>query len=495
MLSFQVVGAASALALATAFFLLSRSRQRRPFPPGPRPLPLIGNLFDIPRSNAWETFFKWKDLYGDVVYLNILGRSIVLLNSTQATYDLLEKRGTIYSDRPQFPLINLAGHQWNFGFKPYGKEWQSLRRAFTSQYNSMATLRSFHDAHRVSSSTFLLNVLREPDQTSNHMRVRGAQVIFNVTYGISVYSENIMQTTEDVMDLVSVALYPSMWIINPISMLNSFPRWLGGKFVSERVQKWQTDLENLRNVPFEIAKKTLASGTAKPCFTVNLLQELGTSSDAAAMDEGVIRDTAAIALGVFLLTMVLNEAVQRLAQSEIDSVVGTDRLPDFIDRERLPFITAIMKEVLRWHPPAPTGIPHELTQDDIYQGMHIPAGSIVMGNIWGLVHDPQMYPDPFKFDPTRYISDGKFDCSKNDPSRFVFGFGRRACPGKLFTEDSLWLMIAQFLAVYSVSPPTSGPTPRAAFRSGAISRPLPFKHLIRPRSHAARNLLAQLTQE
>lgn len=58
---------------------------------------------------------------------------------------------------------------------------------------------------------------------------------------------------------------------------------------------------------------------------------------------------------VFLLAIALHPEVQARAQEEIDRVVGAHRLPDFVDRDRLPYVTAIMKEILRWHPPAPTG--------------------------------------------------------------------------------------------------------------------------------------------
>lgn len=62
----------------------------------------------------------------------------------------------------------------------------------------------------------------------------------------------------------------------------------------------------------------------------------------------------------------------------------------------------------------------------MYRGYHIPKGSIVVGNIWGITHDPARYPDPSAFKPERYLAaDGSFDCSMNDPSRYVFGFGRR----------------------------------------------------------------------
>ena len=75
------------------------------------------------------------------------------------------------------------------------------------------------------------------------------------------------------------------------------------------------------------------------------------------------------------------------------------------------------------------GIPHLLKEDDMYRGYHIPKGSIVMGNVWGITHDPAKYPDPFAFKPERYLAaDGSFDCSTNDPSRYVFGFGRRCAP-------------------------------------------------------------------
>ena len=52
--------------------------------------------------------------------------------------------------------------------------------------------------------------------------------------------------------------------------------------------------------------------------------------------------------------MTLNPEVVKKAQAEIDSVIGQDRLPSFADRERLPYINAIVLEVMRWHSVTPT---------------------------------------------------------------------------------------------------------------------------------------------
>ena len=94
---------------------------------------------------------------------------------------------------------------------------------------------------------------------------------------------------------------------------------------------------------------------------------------------------------VFHLAMVLNPEVQAKAQAEIDRVVGKDRLPNFDDRPALPYVEAILRETLRWHPVAPfgasiiplffdillmilSGIPHATTTSDIYKGYFIPKG-------------------------------------------------------------------------------------------------------------------------
>lgn len=74
--------------------------------------------------------------------------------------------------------------------------------------------------------------------------------------------------------------------------------------------------------------------------------------------------------------------VMKRAQAEINDVVGRERLPTFTDREKLPYIGAIVKEVLRWRPAGPMGVPHLTTQDDVYEGYFIPKGTLILANIW-----------------------------------------------------------------------------------------------------------------
>lgn len=72
--------------------------------------------------------------------------------------------------------------------------------------------------------------------------------------------------------------------------------------------------------------------------------------------------------------MAVNLDAQRKAHAEIDRVIGSKRLPALADRDSLPYLEAIYREVLRLRPPFPLGVPHCLIEDDYYKGYFIPKG-------------------------------------------------------------------------------------------------------------------------
>jgi len=87
-------------------------------------------------------------------------------------------------------------------------------------------------------------------------------------------------------------------------------------------------------------------------------------------------------LSTFFLAMTLYQRVQKKAQAEIERVVGVGRLPDFSDLEDLPYLKAMIMELLRWNAPAPLGTSHAVMEDDVYEGWFIPAGTMFLENIW-----------------------------------------------------------------------------------------------------------------
>ncbi|KAJ5354959.1 cytochrome P450 [Penicillium cataractarum] len=161
----------------------------------------------------------------------------------------------------------------------------------------------------------------------------------------------------------------------------------------------------------------------------------------------------------FLEAMLQNPEAQRKCRIEIDNIVG-DRLPEFADLDRIPYVKCIMKEVWRWRPPVALGHPHVTTRDIIYNGYRIPKGSRIHLNSWAIGHDPRRHDDPERFWPERYIGDettGKAmqsinsaDVSKRD--HFAFGAGRRICPGYNVAERSFAVAIMRILWAFEVQP-------------------------------------------
>ena len=69
------------------------------------------------------------------------------------------------------------------------------------------------------------------------------------------------------------------------------------------------------------------------------------------------------------------------------------------------------------------------------------------------MQDPVEYGDPENFRPERFIRDGKLDSSIRDPYDFIFGFGRRLCPGRHFADASLLAIVSMVLHVFNITPP------------------------------------------
>jgi len=148
--------------------------------------------------------------------------------------------------------------------------------------------------------------------------------------------------------------------------------------------------------------------------------------------------------------MIAHPEFQQRAQDELDAVVGRSRTPTFADAPNLPYIQALVKESLRWRPALPLSIPHATTEDDWYEGMFIPKGTICLANLWQCHRDPAAYgDDAANFNPERFLDErGRLipgPAETRDDGHSTYGFGRRACVGKHAANDSLFISIATVL--------------------------------------------------
>jgi len=142
--------------------------------------------------------------------------------------------------------------------------------------------------------------------------------------------------------------------------------------------------------------------------------------------------------------MIAFPEVQRQAQEELDAVVGRDRLPTFADAPRLPYVRAIIKEILRWRPTVSFALPHVATEEDWYEGMYIPKGAMCIPNLWHCNHDRAVFgEDAAEFRPERHLDEhGELlpgPVETYQAGHVGFGFGRRICVGKDLANESLFI--------------------------------------------------------
>jgi len=130
-------------------------------------------------------------------------------------------------------------------------------------------------------------------------------------------------------------------------------------------------------------------------------------------------------------------------------------------------------------------------EESEYRGYRIPKSSIVLLNTWAITRDEAMYPDAATFNPDRFEG----NTTVMDPRQFVFGVGRRVCPGMHYAEICLWTAMATLLATTDMKKALDEDgveiSPALDFGGGLISPPEPFQCAITRRSDTALAMLQQ----
>ncbi|OCH90107.1 cytochrome P450 monooxygenase [Obba rivulosa] len=481
-------------------------------PPGPLQLPILGNVHQLPQDYQEKTLARWGRQYGDIVFAQLFRTPAVIISSVSVAKDLMEKRSANYSSRPHFVLqTELMGWDSAITHMPYNDRFRKHRKWIQDAIQSKSALLSFRSLQYRETYTFLTSITESPDEFMSHIRRFAAALIMEITYGHTITSLNdqFLRIAERATTETVANGSPGSMLVDFFPILKHMPLWMPGAGFLRRAAQVKYHVRRMLDKPYDLVKNRLATGTASPSFTSALLEQAsrGNVSNPEEEEEdikgaaGVLfaagSDTTVSVLSTFLLAMVLHPEVYQKAQTEIHQVTGGTRLPGFEDREQLPYLACVLKELLRWHCPVPLGIPHLASVSDEYSGYDIPQGSLIIPNIWAMTQRTDVFPDPSTFRPERFMEPGGQVTDSIDPANMVFGFGRRVCPGQDFADASIWLLIANMVATMDISraQDTRGNdiTPSASFTSGFVSHPKPFKCRISPRSASVIKLISDMS--
>ncbi|KAF5571206.1 oxidoreductase [Fusarium pseudoanthophilum] len=478
--------------------LIAKTSRNAQLPPGPRGLPLIGNVLDLPRAGQFEAYHwaKHKDLYGNISSVTVFGQTLVIINDAKLALAILNDRSAKHSSRSKMTFAGeMVGWDKTLSFLPYNDQLRSHRKKAHLCLKSEASVKSNDTVQEIEVGHFLLHLLRGPDGLVEHIQKQAGSVIVKVVYGYTAEQfrpDPLLSTVRKVVDEFGIAAKPGAFMVDLIPILKYIPDWFPRAGFKTTAKQWRSNLESSVEDPAAFVEHQMANGKDNTSLLSQLMQKKGLTDEEASENKWLAAslyaagaDTTVSAITTFFLAMTLFPEAQKKAQCEIDKVIGNERLPTLSDRQSLPYVNALVKEVLRWHPVGPMCLPHTTSQDDIIDGHLIPKGAMILPNIWQICHDLTLYHDPMAFKPERFLGPE----AETDPGRFVFGFGRRICPAQAMADKTLFLNMAQSLAVFQIKVKEGAEMPRAEFTSGVVSHPKPFETAITPRSPEHRELI------
>ncbi|KAA1470989.1 cytochrome P450 [Dentipellis sp. KUC8613] len=506
-------GSPRAIALAIALacvtlLVLRRRRWSQGLPPSPAGgLPLIGHLHLMPPVRPWVWFDSLsRQLNSPIIHLNLAGQETIVINDYETAVELLDKRSSIYSSRPR---LVLAGDYVGTGKRiiniAYGTPWRHHRAAF-HQEMVPAKIQSYTHIQVAEARLLMQALLHSPSSFMKHFQQYSGNVLLKITYGLDSDDQRTQKAVADVNEvmekLLAVATPGNLVDIFPIldRLPDVFSPWrpaiLRQQAHNQTVYKGLLhDVLSKVDAGLLRPEQTFASRVWHDREKLKM-DELDVAYLAGSMFEAGTETTSS-ALSIFIMAMVTYPEVFKAAQDEVTRVC--ENQPPTIDNfEALEYVRATCKEVLRWRAVSAMGFPHKssATKDDVFMGYVIPAGCVVIANLWGMSLSEKTFGQKYSaqiFEPRRWIErpGGVGDITEDLPA---FGFGRRICPGRQLAVNSLLISIAHICYYFDIKAAEGAQavdTGVEGFTTGLNIEPKHFECSIVPREGRQADIEAQ----
>ncbi|KAH7652461.1 Isoflavone 2'-hydroxylase protein [Dioscorea alata] len=440
--------------LLFSIYLFQRYYNKKPsknLPPCPPSLPFIGHLHLLrpPRHLSIHSLSK---LYGPVLGLRLGSCNAIILSSPAAIKEALIKNDPVFSNRPMIKAGDVLGYKnTSIFFSPHGPHWRNLRRLTSSELLSTRRLNLLAGIRFNEFLSLIHRMVKASSSGEVELKARlfemGHNSMSKIVFGKRYYGENL-DGEVDVANQFKDIMHEAIDLVFSFNPRDFFPAlgWLDLLGVERRMKRLLPRLDGFITeiIEEQRRRRSEAVNAGREAEETNLLDvmlsmqetdpEMYTDEHIKGHILSILtagNDTTAGTIETAMLLLLSHPEIMKKAKTEIDMSVGHNHILDESDLLKLPYLKNILKETLRLSPPMQGMPPRASSADCTIQGYHVPKGTILFVNVWGLQRDPDLWDDAMSFKPERFAGEEEEE-EEEDVKYVPFGAGRRKCPGEHF---------------------------------------------------------------
>ncbi|KAI9116798.1 hypothetical protein K1719_012164 [Acacia pycnantha] len=432
------------------YYKRSNSKKTLPLPPGPWKLPLIGNMHQIVGSLPHHSLRNLANKYGPLMHLQLGETSNVIVSSLEIAKEIF--RADILAAK-----ITMDNNI-DIGFSRHiGNHWRNLRKICTLELLTARRVRSLRFIREEGVCALVKDVLSSTGSTINvseKILSTISSIVARAAFGGKSGSgdqEAFLSIMDDIVKTLggfSIAdLFPSIQALQVITRM---------KAKRERLHKLSDQiLENIiRDHKQRKARSSNDEDNEENLLDVLLKIQQGRDLEFTLTHDHIKvvlldmfiggLETTSSTLEWAMAELIKNPSVMEKAQAEVRRIYKVREIVDESKIHELEYLSSVVKETLRLHPPMVLLLPRESTRRCVINEYAIPKNTRIMVNAWAIGRDPKHWVEADTFKPERFW-DNPIDFQGAHMNFIPFGGGRRKCPGINFAVSSIELALANLL--------------------------------------------------
>ncbi|KAI7867266.1 cytochrome P450 [Spinellus fusiger] len=455
--------------------------------------PYLGHLPHIGK-NAFLKIHEWHKELGPIIQVQMGVQDFVFISDSVIAHEIFNVNGSITTLRPSNKLgdgaYSLNGR--GMGFPKNKKKLKESRLAASSILAPKVVDRLGDEIQF--ETDYLIDQLMSHGNTDegvdpfHDITFRTLNLILNVCIGIRLDSTNDPMFM-DILEINRLTMFH-------LSVEENIGAYIPAlSFVSYLKGSDKKGLDFINNLRNPVLRKMINQALERDeeCLLKKMKdteEKIYDEDDMMMLVNDLIiagTDTVSVTLSRAFFFLSHYPEIQKRICEEIDAFITKHkRLPKFTEREAFPYITSVQREILRLYPTTPLGLPHVAEQDFVVNNYMIKKGTTLLSNMYSMHRNPDIYSDPEKFIPERFINNkSTFYASANgkptERDQYNFGWGRRICPGIYLAETELFMTYTTLWARCTIEPALdSNGNPvctniKSYVDGGVVSMPEPYK--------------------